>query len=218
VVGGWSGPDDYAVGIGGAICRHLTRAGVRVAVPDIEDADAERTLAPIVKEGGDAFTIVADTADEADCQRAVDEVVARYGQLDILVNNVGAGTAPGSLAEFDRLLAVNFRGEVLMAGHAVPHMPRGGAIVNVGSVFGAIDPIPGGYAICRPTDGISPLPGKAFLQSKLRPGQEISPPPDRPLLGQRAVRRAAGDVPARLRAGVSAIFRGRRRPCRTGRR
>src|SRR5580692_9712197 len=117
------------------------------------DANAERTLAPIQKEGGDAFKIVADTALDADCQRAVQEVITRYGQLDILVNNVGAGTAPGydpgSDEEFDRLMAVNFRGEVLMAKHSVPHMPRGGAIVNVGSVFGAVDPIPGGYAVSK---------------------------------------------------------------------
>lgn len=153
VGGGWSGPDDYAIGIGGAVCQHLARAGARVAVLDIEDANAERTLAPILKEGGDAFKIVADTASDADCKRAVDETVARYGQLDILINNVGTGIAPGcepgSDEEFDRLMAVNFRGEVLMAKHAVPHMPRGGAIVNVGSVFGATDPIPGGYAVSK---------------------------------------------------------------------
>ena len=153
VGGGWSGPDDYAIGIGGAICQHLAREGVRVAVLDIADVNAERTLAPIRKQGGDAIKIIADTAADADCRRAVDEVIARYGQLDILINNVGAGTAPGyepgSDEEFDRLMAVNFRGELLMAKHAVPHMPRGGAIVNVGSVFGAVDPIPGGYAISK---------------------------------------------------------------------
>jgi len=153
VGGGWSGPDDYAIGIGGAICQHLAREGVGVAVLDIEDANAERTLAPIHKEGGDAIKIVADTALEADCRRAVDEVIAHYGHLDILINNVGAGTAPGnehgSMEEFDRLMAVNFRGEILMARNAVPHMPRGGAIVNVGSVFGAVDPIPGGYAVSK---------------------------------------------------------------------
>jgi NAD(P)-dependent dehydrogenase (short-subunit alcohol dehydrogenase family) len=153
VGGGWTGPDDYAIGIGGAICQHLTREGVRVAVLDIEDSNAERTLAPIQKEGGDAFKIVGDTAIDADCKRAVDEVIARYGALDILINNVGTGTVPGaepgSDEEFDRLMAVNFRGETLMAKHAVPHMPRGGAIVNVGSVFGATDPIPGGYAVSK---------------------------------------------------------------------
>jgi NAD(P)-dependent dehydrogenase (short-subunit alcohol dehydrogenase family) len=79
VGGGWSGPDDYAIGIGGAICQHLTREGVRVAVLDIEDANAERTLAPIRKQGGDAIKIVADTALDADCRRAVEETVARAG-------------------------------------------------------------------------------------------------------------------------------------------
>ncbi|HXL94831.1 MAG TPA: SDR family oxidoreductase [Streptosporangiaceae bacterium] len=153
VGGGWAGPDDYAIGIGGAICQHLTRAGVRVAVLDIADAHAERTLAPIRAEGGDAIKVIADTAIEADCQRAVSEVVTHYGQLDILINNVGPGSAPGyargSEEEFDRLMAVNFRGEILMAKHAVPHMPRGGAIVNVGSVMGAIDPVPGVYGVSK---------------------------------------------------------------------
>jgi NAD(P)-dependent dehydrogenase (short-subunit alcohol dehydrogenase family) len=153
VGGGWGGPDDFAIGIGGAICQLLAREGCRVAVLDIDKDNADRTLRPIASEGGDAFVIVADTAREADCKRAVDEVVARYGQLDILINNVGIGTAAGyergSVEELDRILAVNFTGEILMARHAVEKMPRGGAIVNVGSVFGAIDPIPGAYALSK---------------------------------------------------------------------
>ena len=153
VGGGWAGPDGYAIGIGGAICQHLTRAGARVAVLDIEDANAERTLAPIRAEGGDAIKIIADTAIEGDCERAVAEVVAHYGQLDILINNVGPGVAPGyergSEAEFDRLMAVNFRGEILMAKHAAMHLPHGGAIVNVGSVMGTIDPVPGSYGVSK---------------------------------------------------------------------
>jgi NAD(P)-dependent dehydrogenase (short-subunit alcohol dehydrogenase family) len=153
VGGGWSGPDDYAIGIGGAICQQFTREGCRVAVLDIEDDNAERTLKPIEQEGGDAFKIVADTAVDADCARAVEEVIDRYGQLDLLINNVGIGSVAGhehgSDGEFDRIMAVNFTGELLMAKHAVPKMPRGGAIVNVGSVFGAEDPIPGAYALSK---------------------------------------------------------------------
>jgi NAD(P)-dependent dehydrogenase (short-subunit alcohol dehydrogenase family) len=169
--GGWGGPDDYAIGIGGAICQHLTRAGVRVAVLDIADANAERTLAPIRKEGGDAMKVIADTAIEADCQRAVGEVIAQYGRLDVLINNVGPGSAPGyergSEAEFDRLMAINFRGEFFMAKHAVPHMPRGGAIVNVGSVMGAIDPVPGAYGVSKRAVSLVATPALAAQYAPL---------------------------------------------------
>ena len=171
VGGGWGGPDDYAIGIGGAICQHLTRAGVRVAVLDIQDANAERTLVPIRKEGGDAMKVIADTAIEADCQRAVGEVIAQYGRLDILINNVGPGSAPGyergSEAEFDRLMAINFRGEFFMAKHAVPHMPRGGAIVNVGSVMGAIDPVPGAYGVSKRAVSLVATPALAAQYAPL---------------------------------------------------
>jgi NAD(P)-dependent dehydrogenase (short-subunit alcohol dehydrogenase family) len=153
VGGGWGGPDDFAIGIGGAICWHLAREGCRVAVLDIDGANAERTLRPIVAEGGDAFKIVADTALEEDCERAVEEVIGQYGRLDILVNNVGIGLAsglePGSQVAEDRIMAVNFRGELMMAKHAVPRMEPGSAIVNVGSVFGGVDPIPGAYAMSK---------------------------------------------------------------------
>jgi NAD(P)-dependent dehydrogenase (short-subunit alcohol dehydrogenase family) len=154
VGGGWGGPDEYAIGIGGAICEIFAREGGKVAVMDIIDDNAERTLRPIKKQGGEAFKIVADTAKEADCKRAVDEVVKKYGKIDILINNVGVGTAgagydPDSQEAWDRVMNVNFRGQFIMSKEAVPHMPRGGAIVNVGSVFGAIDPIPGGYAVSK---------------------------------------------------------------------
>src|SRR5438105_15784110 len=153
VGGGWTGPDDFAIGIGAAISEVFAREGGRVAVLDIEKANAERTLGPILRDGGDAFSIIADTAREADCKRAVDEVIARYGQLDILINNIGIGTAAGYVRDseeaFDRIMAVNFKGEILMAKHAAAKMAPGSAIVNVGSVFGAVDPIPGAYAMSK---------------------------------------------------------------------
>ena len=153
--GGWKGPDEFAVGIGAAISQHLAQEGCRVAVVDIEAANAERTLGPIRRDGGDAFPIVADLAHDADCKRAVDEVMAHYGQLDIIVNNVGIGTAahgymPDSAEAFEYVMAVNFKSQFLIAKYAVPHMPRGGAIVNIGSVFGACDPIgTGAYSVSK---------------------------------------------------------------------
>jgi NAD(P)-dependent dehydrogenase (short-subunit alcohol dehydrogenase family) len=160
VGGGWAysyGEDrrfdesaDVAVSIGAAICQHLVNEGCHVGVLDIDE-----TLRFIRAAGGEALKIIADTAIEADCERAVDEIVARYGKLDVLVNNVGIATAfgydPDSEEAFDRIMAVNFKGVILMSKHAVPQMPQGGAIVNIGSVFGATDPIPSAYAVSKRT-------------------------------------------------------------------
>lgn len=147
--------EDVAISIGAAICQHLVSQGCRVCVLDIDDAHAEKTLDFIRRMGGDALKIVADTAIEADCERAVSEIIDNYGKLDILVNNVGIATAfgydPESEEAFDRIMAVNFKGVILMTKHAVPRMTRGGAVVNIGSVFGATDPIPSAYAISKRT-------------------------------------------------------------------
>ena len=167
VGGGWTGPDDFAIGIGAAICQLFAKEGARVGVLDVDKANAERTLGPISRDGGDAFAIVAAVARDADCKRAVEEVMARYGQLDIVINNVGIGTAPSGFAPdsveaWDYVMAVNFRSQILIAKYAAAHMPNGGAIVNVGSVFGAVDPIgSGAYAISKGAVSLVGTPGLA---------------------------------------------------------
>ena len=151
VGGGWEGPDDAPIGIGAAISQLLGQEGARVAVLDIEPSHAERTLR-VLGEGASAFSIIGDVGEDADCKRAVDEAVGREGRLDIVINNVGLGVSKfpsDSLQHFERLLAVNFESEVRISEYAVPHMPRGGAIVNVGSVFGGADPKPDFYSISK---------------------------------------------------------------------
>jgi NAD(P)-dependent dehydrogenase (short-subunit alcohol dehydrogenase family) len=166
VGGGWHGPDEFAIGVGGAICQHFAREGAKVAVMDLSDENAERTLRPIVEQGHEAFKIVADTALDEDCQRTVQEVVDRYGRIDILVNNVGVGIIPGydpgSERLQERIMAINYDGLILMVKRAVPHMPKGGSIVNIGSVFGAIDPIPGAYAMSKRAASLVLTPSLAY--------------------------------------------------------
>lgn len=164
VGGGWGGPDDAAMGIGSAISQLLAREGCRVGVLDIEATYAERTLELIRRDGGDGLPIIADIASSADCKRAVEEVVARYGRFDVLINNVAAGTtgyAPDSEEAFDRLLTVNFTAQIQMSKHAAPHMPRGGAIVNIGSVFGGVDPKPDDYSITKRAVSLAGTPALA---------------------------------------------------------
>jgi len=86
VTGG--GTEDM-VGIGSATALLIAAEGARLAVVDIDQGRAERTVADIGAAGGEAVAIVADVGDVADCARAVEQTVAAFGGVDILVNNVG---------------------------------------------------------------------------------------------------------------------------------
>jgi len=90
--------------------------------------------------------IQADSADAAATAAAVDTTVAELGGLDILVNN--AGVASGALIEdfeleeFDRIVNINVRGVFAATKAAVPHLGKGGRIINIGSVNADRVPVP----------------------------------------------------------------------------
>lgn len=73
-------------GLGWGVALALARAGARVAVTDINDADVERAVAAISREGGSAVGRHLDAADGASFARVVDEIVERWGRLDALVH------------------------------------------------------------------------------------------------------------------------------------
>ncbi|HYZ33939.1 MAG TPA: SDR family oxidoreductase [Crenalkalicoccus sp.] len=131
------------VGNGRAAAILLARGGARLVLADNQRDWAEETRRFIAEEGGEAIVVEADVSRAADCARLVAEAVARFGRLDILVNNVGIGGPPGTAEEVDpeawaQGLAVNVTSMMLMVKYAVPEMRRagGGAIVNLGSVAG----------------------------------------------------------------------------------
>jgi NAD(P)-dependent dehydrogenase (short-subunit alcohol dehydrogenase family) len=121
-------------GLGEALCRCLAAAGARVVVADLKLDAAERVAAAL---GRAATPLALDVSDEAWAGQAVHAVVAACGGLDILVNNAGVDlTVPFeslSVADWDRILAVNLRGPFLMAHQVFPLMrARGrGHIVNI---------------------------------------------------------------------------------------
>jgi NAD(P)-dependent dehydrogenase (short-subunit alcohol dehydrogenase family) len=126
-----------AGGIGRAIARRLAREGMTIAVLDRDGAAAEATAAEI---GGLAVTANVTSADEVG--RAIDAVLGRFHQIDVLVNNAGiAWMGPAlemPLEALQSMLRVNVEG-VFIASHAVlPHMiaRRSGSIVNLASWAG----------------------------------------------------------------------------------
>ena len=114
-----------ARGIGAATARAFAAAGARVALLDRE---AKELAAVAAETGGAAFS--ADVTDAEAVRRAVDGVVARWGRLDVLVNNAGivrdAALADVTEEDWSSTLDVNLRGTMVCARAAVPHMKAAG--------------------------------------------------------------------------------------------
>jgi 3alpha(or 20beta)-hydroxysteroid dehydrogenase len=128
-----------ARGMGEAEARLFAAQGARVLVCDVLDAEGQA----VAKQIGDAaLCLHLDVTREADWSRAVEEAEARFGRLDVLVNNAGiARSAPleeMSLADYRAVVDVNQVGVFLGMRAAVPAMARagGGSIVNVSSIDG----------------------------------------------------------------------------------
>jgi NAD(P)-dependent dehydrogenase (short-subunit alcohol dehydrogenase family) len=124
-------------GLGEALCRALGEAGAVVVAADVRLAAAERVAASVREVGGKASAVHLDVTDERHAEDAIRDVVAEFGTLDVLVNNAGTDVTVGiealTVADWDRVLAVNLRGPFLMSRHAFAVMrARGrGHIVNI---------------------------------------------------------------------------------------
>jgi 3-oxoacyl-[acyl-carrier protein] reductase len=125
-------------GMGAAIVRRLAADGRPVAFTYVNSPDKAAALAEEIEQaGGSAFAIQSDSADPEAVRRAVEAAVARFGSLGVLVVNAGilvAGTIDRfTIADFDRMTAVNIRGVFAAIHHAAPHLLEGGRIVTIGS-------------------------------------------------------------------------------------
>jgi NAD(P)-dependent dehydrogenase (short-subunit alcohol dehydrogenase family) len=133
-----------ARGIGAEFAQALAAAGARVGVADVLDGSS--VAARIGAAGGEAMVCRADVTSAASVAALVADTLARFGTVDVLVNNAGifADLAKKPFteiddAEWDRVMAVNVRGSFACAKAVAPVMiaKRGGKIVNIasGTVF-----------------------------------------------------------------------------------
>jgi len=130
-------------GIGRAVATLYAREGADVAIVYLkeEQVDAEETKRCVEAEGQHCVLIPGDVRDPAFCSRAVKETIEAYGKLHILVNNAAFQLHAASIEDitderFDLTLRTNVFGYFQMARAAVPHLPKGGSIINTGSVTG----------------------------------------------------------------------------------
>ena len=130
-------------GIGAAIARALATSGYAVAMVARDRAALEAVAAPLREAGAEVVTAAVDVTDVAAVRSCVDDVVARLGRIDLLVNNAGAIEPEVPLWEADPMrwwsvLETNVRGPFHVAHAVVPHMVTagGGRVVNLNSGAG----------------------------------------------------------------------------------
>ncbi len=130
-------------GIGRACSMALAANGATVAIGDLLPRTGEETAAAIVAAGGKAWPGSLDVSNAASAGAFVQEVLSRFGQIDILINNAGLIVTETSVVDcseenWDRTFAVNVRGTYLLSRAVLPGMiqRRKGTIINLGSSAG----------------------------------------------------------------------------------
>lgn len=125
-------------GLGRAIAEALIEAGARVIISSENEADTQRAAAELNQTG-----LVCDVADDAAVKRLVDGALSILGKLDILICNAGITGTPGPFAQidmddFDQVMAVNLRSQVVLTRNALPHIADrgGGAVILMSSIAG----------------------------------------------------------------------------------
>lgn len=125
-------------GIGKAIAKQFAAEGGKVAVVDHTEAHGNETVGEITAAKGEAFFAKCDIGDLAQVQDAVNVTVGKWKKIDVVVNDAAMMTFTPivdlAVEDWDHLMNVNLRSVFLFCKFAVPHMPDGGAIVNISSV------------------------------------------------------------------------------------
>jgi NAD(P)-dependent dehydrogenase (short-subunit alcohol dehydrogenase family) len=129
-------------GIGRAVCLAYAREGADVLftyLPE-EEKDAEETRRLVTDAGRTAVPVACDLREEDACREVVERAVREFGRIDVLVNNAAYQMAQSeglegiSTEQFDRVMRTNLYAMFWLCRAALPHLPRGGVILNTTSV------------------------------------------------------------------------------------
>lgn len=127
-------------GIGRAVAVGMAREGADIAIVYLnEHDDAAETVRLVQEEGQRAIKIAGDIGQDDVCRAAVEQTVSDLGRLDILVNNAAEQHVSEDLLDIspeqlERTFRTNVFGYFFMTQRALPHLPKGGSIVNTTSV------------------------------------------------------------------------------------
>ena len=129
-------------GIGRQIALTLAKEGCKVAVNDLAMERALAVVEEITAVGGTGIAVIGNVASAVDVQRMFTDIIAKFGRLDVLVNNAGIVLQGPfweiSEADWDKIMAVNLKSVFLCCKAAAPYLreQRSGKIINISSVAG----------------------------------------------------------------------------------
>ena len=131
-------------GIGLGMAKGLAAAGAAVAVAARSAEKGETAAAELARSGAGSAFIALDVADEGSCRGMIEKTVARFGRVDILINNAGTSIRKPpeayTAAEWYTVLDTNLTGALFCSQAAYPAMKEagGGKIINIGSMFSIV--------------------------------------------------------------------------------
>jgi len=125
-------------GIGKGIVLALAQEGCQVVISDINQADCQKVVAEIEKEGVKGLTIKCDVSKKIEVDHLISQTVKEFGGLDIMVNNAGiypfVPFADLTEEDWDKVLAINLKSVFFGSQAAAKVMKAGGRIINISSI------------------------------------------------------------------------------------
>ena len=129
-------------GLGLVLARELAGKGARLVICARDAAELERARAELAGRGADVLAVSCDVSDPPQAADLIAQAIARFGGIDVLVNNAGiiqVGPLQSmGLHDFREAMEINYFGMVQTTLAALPHLPRGSRIVNICSIGGAV--------------------------------------------------------------------------------
>jgi len=133
-----------ARGMGKAEAELFAQEGAKVVLADILEKEVAEVANQINKNGGEAIAFKLDVSKAKDWEKVVNEVVKKWGKVDVLVNNAGilsmSGIEETSEEEWDKVMEINAKSDFLGIKYVLPamKMAKKGSIVNISSIYGLI--------------------------------------------------------------------------------
>lgn len=130
-------------GIGKKIAETFAKEGANVVIADFDEKALESTVSELHSAGCSAYGIKVDVSQNDEVEKMIDETIAQFGKVDVLVNNAGVGDNMQAAANvtndvWNRVMSINVNGVMFGMRKIIPHFIEngGGTIVNMASITG----------------------------------------------------------------------------------